>query len=42
MADVKVVRGSLAGVTVQVNEETAGLLGSAFEPEASRSSKSSK
>ena len=33
MAEPKVVRGTLGGVTVQVSEEVANLLGGAFEPE---------
>ena len=46
MADVKTVRGTLAGATVETSEENAERLGSAFEPEKaakkSQSSKSSK
>ena len=41
MADPKVVRGTLAGVTVQVSEDTADLLGSAFEPEKTTAKKAS-
>ena len=33
MAEVKVVRGTLGGATVQTSERVAELLGSAFEPE---------
>lgn len=33
MADVKVVRGTLGGVTVETSEENAERLGSTFEPE---------
>ena len=41
MADPKVVRGTLDGVTVQVTEETAELLGSAFEQEKTTAKKAS-
>lgn len=33
MADAKLVRGTLAGATVQTSVENAERLGSAFEPE---------
>ena len=33
MADVKTVRGTLGGATVETSEENAARLGSAFEPE---------
>jgi len=36
MADPKVVRGTLGGVAVTTTEETAALLGAAFEPEAKK------
>jgi hypothetical protein len=39
MADPKVVRGTLGGVTVQTSEETAALLGSSFEAEKATASK---
>ena len=41
MADVKVVRGTVAGVTVETAEENAERMGSAFEPEKSTTKKSS-
>lgn len=41
MADVKTVRGTLSGATVETSEENAARLGSAFEPEKSTSKKSS-
>jgi hypothetical protein len=41
MADPKVVRGTLGGVTVTTTEETADLLGSSFEPAKSTSKSSS-
>lgn len=40
MADVKVVRGTVAGVTVTTSKENAERMGSAFEP--AKSSKSTK
>ena len=33
MADMKVVRGTVAGATVSTSEENAARLGSAFTPE---------
>lgn len=42
MADVKVVRGTLGGASVETSEENAERLGSAFEPAKKSSSKSSK
>ena len=39
MADTKTVRGTLNGVAVQVDEETAERLGSAFEPEKATAKK---
>ena len=33
MADVKVVRGTVGGATVETSEENAARLGSAFTPE---------
>ena len=39
MAEVKVVRGTLGGATVQTSERVAELLGSAFEPEKKASAK---
>ena len=43
MADVKIVRGTVAGATVETTEENAERLGSAFEPEKStRKASSSK
>jgi hypothetical protein len=39
MADVKTVRGTLAGATVETSEENAERLGSAFEPEKSTAKK---
>jgi hypothetical protein len=42
MGDVKLVRGTLGGATVETSEENAERLGSAFEPAKKSSSKSSK
>lgn len=42
MADVKTVRGTLGGATVETSEENAERLGSAFEPAKKSTSKSSK
>ena len=47
MTDVKTVRGTVGGATVETSEENAERLGSAFQPEGSKttsksSSKSSK
>jgi len=39
MADVKTVRGTLAGVTVTTSEENAERLGSAFQPEKASAKK---
>jgi hypothetical protein len=39
MADPKVVRGTLGGVTVQASEETAEQLGASFEPEKATAKK---
>ena len=39
MADVKVVRGTIAGVTVETSEENAERLGSTFEPEKKATAK---
>ena len=39
MAETKTVRGTVAGVTVSVSEETADLLGSSFEPEKTTAKK---
>ena len=33
MADVKTVRGTIGGATVETSEENAARLGSAFKPE---------
>jgi hypothetical protein len=41
MADVKTVRGTIGGVTVETSEENAERLGSTFEPESKTASKSS-
>jgi hypothetical protein len=41
MADAKMVRGTLAGATVETSEEIAARLGSAFEPEKSTAKRSS-
>ena len=40
MADVKTVRGTVAGATVETSEDNAERLGSAFEPEKSSAKKS--
>lgn len=37
----KLVRGTVAGATVQVTEEKAALLGAAFEPEKATAKKAS-
>lgn len=39
MADVKLVRGTLGGATVETSEENAGRLGAAFEPEKKATAK---
>jgi hypothetical protein len=41
MADAKVVRGTLGGAVIETTQETAGRLGSAFEPEKSAPKKAS-
>lgn len=42
MAEVKTVRGTVAGATVETSEENVERLGSAFEPEKKSTSKSAK
>jgi len=42
MADVKIVRGTIAGVVVETSEENAARLGSDFEPEGSKKASAKK
>jgi len=39
MAEPKLIRGTLAGVTVQVDQQTAERLGSDFQPESKGAAK---
>jgi hypothetical protein len=42
MGDVKTVRGTLGGATVETSEENAARLGSAFEPEKAEAKRTTR